>query len=319
LIIPITVLLTTCHFLSVLVPLFVAALLAGAIREGINVRRYSILLIATMVACATTPMLPGMLRAMWDYQFSDPMLDAGVVAEFQRVWAGPLGWISVSLLALWLYSVWKNRAQLRTGEIVWALGCLALLIRLGRFAPVFAPIGAATLAASLPRFKSIALSRRAARMTVACLIVIGVIRLTITFPKFDTSLESWLNRHGPDTPGYPCGAADYVAANIAPGRVINEFSWGGFLGWRLGAVYPILLDGRTQLYTPDFWRLTYGPDPMKARPILEKSRSVAAVLPAERSRFRAILCDMGWRSIYRDARAEVLIPPDSPAADASIP
>ena len=32
----------------------------------------------------------------------------------------------------------------------------------------------------------------------------------------------------------------------------------------------------------------------------------------------SVLIEMGWKSAYRDDRAEVLLPPDSPAMNASI-
>jgi hypothetical protein len=318
-ILPLTVLMANCHFFSVLVPMIVAALLIESIRQGSGRRRYALLLVLTAVGSMSTPMLPGMLRSIWNYQFNDPMLDAGVVAEFQPPWAGPLGWLSVILLCGWVGLFWRNREQVRLGEKLWAIGSLILLLRLGRFAPIFATIGAAVLAVALPRFSGLALNRKPVRIAVMCIVMIGVIRLCIAFPARHTTLETWLNRHGPDTPSYPCAAADYVVGNIPAGRIINEFSWGGYLGWRLGDSYPILLDGRTQVYPPQFWRKVYGGDVEQSRPILLGSGAQAAVLPVQRSRFRQILCESGWRSVYCDDRAEVLVPPNPPALNASLP
>jgi hypothetical protein len=317
-IVPLTVLIANCHFFSVLVPLFVGALLVGALWERVSVKRYILLLVATIAACAATPMLPGMLRSIWDYQFADPMLDAGIIAEFRPVWSGSLGGLSAALLMSWIVLLWARRTQLRTGEMVWAMGLLVLVLRLGRFAPVFAPIGAAVLAGCLPRFGGAALRRPAARVATACVLLGAVIRLSLAFPKSDMPLDSWLNRHGPDTPGYPCAAADYVAAQVPPGRIINEFTWGGFLGWRLGDSYPILLDGRTQVYSPDFWRSVYGVLPGQVREILHYSNARAAILPATRSRFHDVLLSLGWSCAYRDDRAVVLIPPDPNLLNTSI-
>jgi hypothetical protein len=305
-IVPITVLITNCHFFSVLVPMCVAALLGGAMWEHRNIRRYALMLGLTTGGCAATPMLPGMLRTMWDYQFSDPVLDAGFVSEFQSVWAGPLGWASAMLLLFWIVCLIRHRT-LRVGEILWGIGALLLVLRLGRFAPVFAPIGAALLCATLPRPRATVLHRLPIRIAAACVLILGVVRLVSAFPASDSSMSDWLNRHGPDTPGYPCAAADYVAENLPPGRIINEFSWGGYLCWRLGPDYPILLDGRTQLYTPDFWRAMYVSDLSRAGEIFATCRATAAVIPITRSRFRNTLVDLGWRSAYRDDRAEVLV------------
>jgi hypothetical protein len=311
LVIPTTVLMTNCHFFSFLVPTWIGCLLIGAMIEGRGIFRYFILIVSTTLACLATPMLPGMLRAMWDYQTSDPMLGAGVIAEFQPVWSGPLGALSVALLVGWLACLYVNQHHLRWGEIFWSLLALLLLLRLGRFAPVFAPIAAATLAARMNIFgASDVINRAPIRLAIICILVAGTIRIALDFPGSDMPLDAWLNRQGPDTPGYPTAAADFLASHIPPGRIINELSWGGYLAWRLGDNYPILLDGRTQLYTPHFWRATYAGRGDESRDLLGQTGAAAALLPAQRSRFHDALMDLGWKRVYADDRAQVLIPPD---------
>jgi hypothetical protein len=313
LIVPITALTTNCHFFAVLVPMWVCALLIGAIWERRNIMRYTKMFSATAIACTATPMLSGVVRSMWNYQFADPMVSAGGVAEFQPIWAGALGPVSVCLLIGLFACVFYNRKKIRAGEWIWLFIVTALVIRLGRFAPVFAPIAAATLAACLPQLGGKVLARPAIRTTLACILAIGLVRLCSAFPKSSTSLSTWLNRNGPDTPGYPCAAADFVSQHISSGRIINEFSWGGYLSWRLGDDYPILLDGRTQLYSPQFWRTMYLGPADDSRATLQNAVAQAAVLPTSHSRFRSVLLDMGWQSAYRDDRAEVLLPPAAQA------
>jgi hypothetical protein len=189
----------------------------------------------------------------------------------------------------------------------------ALLLRMGRFAPLFAPIAAATLAASLPPMSGKVLARPAICGLLGCILMVGIVRLIAMFPDSQTSLSAWLNRHGPDTPGYPCQAADFVAQRISSGRIINEFSWGGYLSWRLGDRYQVLLDGRTQVYSPAFWRTIYFGSTEQSKPLLASSGARAAVLPMRKSRFRAQLIAMGWQSAFHDERAEVLLPPTASA------
>ncbi|MFZ0705469.1 MAG: hypothetical protein WAM71_07695 [Candidatus Korobacteraceae bacterium] len=50
---------------------------------------------------------------------------------------------------------------------------------------------------------------------------------------------------------YPVAAADYIRQHQLPGPLFNSFPWGGFLTWYLPE-YPAALDGRTDLYGPDF-------------------------------------------------------------------
>ncbi len=50
---------------------------------------------------------------------------------------------------------------------------------------------------------------------------------------------------------YPVAAADYIRTNNLPRPLFNSFPWGGFLTWYLSE-YPVAIDGRTDLYGPDF-------------------------------------------------------------------
>jgi hypothetical protein len=141
-----------------------------------------------------------------------------------------------------------------------------------------------------------------------------MIRIGWEFPRPSTPMETWANRHGPDTPGYPTDAATYVDEKINPrlGRIINEYSWGGYIEWRLGNKFQALLDGRTNLYTKDFWKATYLGTEVDRLRFFANVRADAAILPIEKSTFREPLAALGWTTVYRDERAEVLIPPPMP-------
>jgi hypothetical protein len=145
-------------------------------------------------------------------------------------------------------------------------------------------------------------------------LLLGVVRIGWAFPRASTPMDAWANRHGPDTPGYPAAAAEYVEQKIPPklGRIINEYTWGGYIEWRLGGKFQALLDGRTNLYTKDFWKATYLGNDVDRLRFFANIRADAAILPVEQSRFREPLAVLGWTTVYRDDRAEVLIPPPIP-------
>ena len=63
-------------------------------------------------------------------------------------------------------------------------------------------------------------------------------------------------------------AAAYVEQNLPPGsgRLINEYSWGGYLAWRLQGRYQVLLDGNTAIFPAELWRVSFaGSDAERAR------------------------------------------------------
>ena len=89
----------------------------------------------------------------------------------------------------------------------------------------------------------------------------------------------------PAPPPFPADAADYVDDRIsrrAIARLINEFNHGGYLAWRLGDRYQTFLDGRTQLFAPEFAKTYLGSRPDAAAIILQAGADVA-IIPAARA------------------------------------
>ncbi|HWE01773.1 MAG TPA: hypothetical protein VG326_05135 [Tepidisphaeraceae bacterium] len=320
---PATALMANIHLYAILIPIWVCALWLGAIVERHGARpehraqanrratRYGLLLAASTAASLATPMLPGVFASVLRYQFGDPMVASGYISEMRPFYDGVAGKISAALVVLFGAFVALGRHRLRVGEWLWLGVATMLLLRLGRFAPTFAIVAAPIFAAALPPLSGRILRKPAVCFLIASVLTIGVSRLWMQFPSRGARLATWLNRQGPDAPGYPCAAADYVAANVKPisGRLINEFTWGGYLEWRLGDQYQVLLDGRTQLFSPAFWQATYlGADDRRAW-YFSRLQVDAAVLPIDRSLFQRTLVQQGWRTVYRDDRAQVLLPP----------
>lgn len=107
---------------------------------------------------------------------------------------------------------------------------------------------------------------------------------------------------------YPVAAADYIRANHLPTPLFNPYPWGGFLTWYLPD-YPVAIDGRTELYGPDFniryakamnfeaHYSTFSPLNGAGTILLEKSSNMASALPSAR----------GFRTVYSDNVAVVLV------------
>jgi len=323
LVIPITALLVNVHLVAMIVPLLLGCLLVGAMIENADgahrVRRYGLLLIASGAACLLTPMLPGVAGAVWDYQFSDVMVASGTIEEMQPIYRTARGAMIVLVSAvLMALAIWNGR-RVRGGEwLSFAVGAV-LLLRLGRFAPVFAILAAPVLASALPALPDIVLSRRVVQWGAASGMALILMYTVILLPGRHERLDVWLNRNGEGSFGYPCGAAEFVQQNVHPatGRIINEFTWGGYLCWRFSDRYQVFVDGRTQLYSAEFWRSTYLCDDATRAPTLAAVRADAAVLPVGDSVFRAALVELGWTSAYRDQRAEVMLPPNGGSANAN--
>ena len=321
-VIPLTALTVNIHLFAVTVPLFLGAMFLGALWErrafeppdwpegDRRAWRTGILLACTSLACFATPMVRGLPAALMHLQF-DPIVTGPVIAEYQPFYRGGLGVPAALIVAGLVLSAYANRRLLRAGDVIWLLVAFALLLRMGRFAPIFAVSTAPLFAVTMLGLSERILSRGPVWALAAVVLAAGAWRIGTALPGPELHFDQWVNRHGPDTPGYPTDAAAYVEANVRPstGRLINEYTWGGYLEWRFRDRYQALLDGRTQCYSSEFWRLTYLAGEDARREFLSRIRADVAILPARRSLFRDALTDLGWKTVYSDARAEVLLPP----------
>lgn len=324
LLLPVTALIVNLHLTAVVVPMFVAALLAGSIWEQYRgegdarrrTRRYALLLCGVTLACLATPLLPGVLRTAWHYQSRDVMVASDIITEMRPVYRGGLALVTVPLLLATIALAIRGRERVRAGEWLWLAVGAALMLRLGRFAPIFGLISAPVLAATLPRrLTDRTLAKPLVHAAVCASLLTCAWHVAGAFPRAEVPLSTWLNSE-PRRFFYPCAAADFVAANLEPpagrpGRLINEFTWGGYLAWRLGPGYQTLLDGRTQMFAPDFWHKTMlAPDDATRTAFFRTLDADVAIIPVDKSRFRGSVEAMGWRSVYRDAVAEVLVARD---------
>jgi len=317
LLVPLTIVAVNVHLFATVIPLSIAALLAGAIREKRGVRRYVLLLVLTLIACCMTPMLPGLIKTMWFYQAGGSMVAASGIDELRPFYSGPMGWISASIVGAGFLVCWNGRTRLRAGEWFWLAGGTILLFRMGRFSPLYVIIASPIVSVALPSMRGVVLGKPAIRVALASLLCVGIVRIISGFPGRATSIDAWLNRMGPDAPGYPCEAAAFVQQKIAPtnGRILNEFPWGGYLDWRLGPTYQTFLDGRTQCFPSAFWRQTCMGSPAEMLQVLKLIAADAAIVPKNRGSLRAAVVAMKWKRVYSDDRADVFVPPTSDLAD----
>lgn len=323
-----TALLINVHFFALLVPLWTCALLVGDLIESKSSQetrrplRGLILFAASALACTATPMFRGLLASVLDYSRNDVMVHSRAIAEMRPFYQGTMGHVSAVIVAILAFCIVRQLIQQRRqsatpalgiGELLWLAGSTVLLFALGRFAPIFAIIAAPALAATLPKLSDQILIRPAIVAMLGTMTALIAVPIARGFPAASQSLSAFLNHNGPDAPGYPCAAADFVQRNIRPdtGRLICEFTWGGYLEWRLGPRFKTLMDGRTQLFSPDFWKQSsLGPRSGREQ-FLAATKADAAILGAKHDLFGELLTDLGWKRVYKDDYAQVLVPPGS--------
>lgn len=268
------------------------------------------LVLATGVAACATPMPGGVVQTILNYQTIDPMVASNFITEMRPFYTGAGGKVTLAVLIGLVGLAVVRRREMEITDWLLLIFATVVLFRLGRFSPLFSLIAMPIFARVLPALTDRTLRRPPVRAVMAIVLVVGVFSIGRGMVNTGT-FEEWLNRHTPDVPGYPTASAQWVSDNVEPvhRRLVNEFNWGGYLAWRLGDRWQVLMDGRTQLYAPDFWRQVYFSTPEAQLAVLSDQPADAAILPARRSAFLENLERAGWRRVHEDAVAIVLLPP----------
>jgi hypothetical protein len=102
---------------------------------------------------------------------------------------------------------------------------------------------------------------------------------------------------------FPVGAAAWLKQNAPPGRLFNEYAWGGYLIWAVPE-YPVYVDGRTDLYGDEVigeWLRVMTAEP-GWQELLERDQ-VRLALIAPGQTLGHEMQRTGWRVLYQDSTA----------------
>ena len=111
---------------------------------------------------------------------------------------------------------------------------------------------------------------------------------------------------GPSPKSFPVMAVDWLSEHPQKSNVFNDFSWGGYLAWRLPGT-EIFLDSQSDVYGEKLLRdyeLAVSGKP-EAVQVLDKY-SVDWVLVGSGSELGSLLASLGWVDIYEDTTAVIL-------------
>lgn len=107
---------------------------------------------------------------------------------------------------------------------------------------------------------------------------------------------------------FPVNAVNFIHQNRLPGPLYNTFDWGGFLTWYMPD-YPVVIDGRTDLYGDEFNQLlfdtTNGEPSYKANPYLNEAG--VALLHRQDGLVSTLALDPRFRKVYEDPIATVFV------------
>lgn len=149
---------------------------------------------------------------------------------------------------------------------------------------------------------------------IVWMINIGLALTTRGYFNFDT-LERKSEFGGISLKNYPYKAADFLVNNKIKGNFFNDFNSGAYL---LGRAYPdirVFIDGRTEVYGPEYFRnylKVWRGDMALLEEYVQKYNITGAFLnsiqkPAPAKLIRQLYQDQRWKLIYFDFDAAVFL------------
>ncbi len=307
--------------------IFIAVTLAGETAKALVERtwrgwREVLWLAGVGLACGIALLLSPYGIGQWYFPFKT--VGSDLLRNYVQEWQSPNFHIKEAQVFIWLLlatlgTVGLSRRRLDLTDWLLMSVCIYLALVAGRNIALFALVAAPVLA----RHAQAALDDVAGRYPGWAGMVSGggesargliwlnwLILLVVTlaaFVKVSIPLDPKLNtRLIANT--LPVAAAEFISDSRPAGPMFNSYNWGGYLSWALYPDYPIYVDGRTDLYSDEFFS--------EYLKVASGARDWEAVL--ERRGVRLLVVETGsplaaaarrhsdWLQVYTDPVAVVL-------------
>ena len=239
-----------------------------------------------------------------------------------RGFAGRFTWLLAAAAAGTVLELRSRPRDLYLVALAAVTCAMALTSR--RFIPLFAVTALPMLAKLLTDLRDGAAARLPGRLVERFFVVTPLAALLIAAGLWrDVRLAPHLLERWTETELYPRAALHYLQA-LAPGpRLLNHYNWGGYVMLH-APEFKVLIDGRANtLYDEktylDYLALVAARDGLSAR--LAQYPVDAALIPVGSSRLAEALASprYGWRVVYADQIATLLLPPDSGRLERPLP
>jgi hypothetical protein len=167
------------------------------------------------------------------------------------------------------------------------------------FAIVFAPLAASLFVRWAPTYDA----RNDKYVINAVLTFAGVLALAMFLPS-EAALQTNVSKD------YPIQAARYIQEHSVPGRMFNNYNFGGYLVWALAPEHKVFIDGRGDIYEhagvfSDYATVTQLKP--EALAVLE-SYQINSCLTEENAPLAALLASSPtWKEIYKDGVSCVFV------------
>lgn len=207
----------------------------------------------------------------------------------------------VSWTALFLLSAWTAFGLYSARNIANYAQVAAIVI---------APVASLWLVEQMPRLK-VRLSKLDAVAPIGAgwMWGIGVVALLVWLQANGAAFDARGEGNVFTTRAFPVGAVNYLEENPPQGKMFNEYTWGGYLEYRLFPSQRVFIDGDIDFFGDAFVREYL--DVVNARgdwkETLNRYGVDWVIVPPERALAIELARSADWQEVYRDENAGVWV------------
>jgi hypothetical protein len=167
------------------------------------------------------------------------------------------------------------------------------------FAIVFAPLAASIIARWMPAYDPM-IDKHAVN---AALMIAALVAMVFFLPS-KAALQKSISRTD------PVQAVNYLKQHPIPGRIFNDYAYGGYLVWTMAPKSKVFIDGRSNIYEPVGLFPAYA-DVVELKPdvfaILRSYRINYCLIPKNSALATLLAASPHWKQAYRDELSAIFV------------
>jgi hypothetical protein len=250
---------------------------------------------------------------------------ADVTKEFQSPNFHVTGfWPFLVMVGLLILVLGSSQKKAGSGRLFNSISWLLMALYSGRNIPLFAIVSAPLIAFHLEthfinansdikflawmkgvdgRLRNLDQKLKGFLWPLICILI--VIAGLITGLRFDNDRQGY----SLDPEEFPIEAVDWLEQHPQDGKMFNFFTWGGYLQYRLWPEKRVFIDSKSDFYGEEFVRKYHQVISQKDdwENVLDNYEVDWAILPTDEPVSEAIEEELGWKVVYEDDTAVILI------------
>ena len=278
-------------------------------------------LLGVLIACGAAICVNPNGTRMYSYPFE--ILTSGSLMGLVTEWRSPdfhqshFQAVLVLLLATFFLLAVSNKRE-RPGRLLILLVMSFAMLRSGRNVPFFSLVATPLFAEHLWEWIKgqpwasrliVSTETESGRRSIPRIAINSVIILVALIFCGLAARRAAAEQPSIEAQLFPKAAVDYIKLQHPPQPIFNEYTWGGYIIWRLYPDYPVYIDGRADIFggrmVEEFLQMNDGKP--RWRELLQRYGMQTVLIKRDSPLASLLNDDSHWQKVFEDNQAVILV------------